>query len=169
MMNTMTLLANLLSADPKKNSAAYRSVRKLHDLKQLSQLAEHRDEIRAHARTLALDTSQSEDAATLEFVLHKLEHVKKSQECLCALYLIDDLFDPADEARHGNVRILDTVRAGSAIDYYECQCTHCGTRYQVEENEYYRTWWAWRLTRKNQTSGLTLRLTKTPSSQHAVA
>lgn len=148
----MKLLADLLCADPKKSSAAYRNVRKLHDMQQLHRLAEHLDEIRAHARTQAPQISQGEEAATRDFVLHKLEHVRKSKGCICALYLIDDLFNPAEEARHGNIRILDTVLAGSVVDYYECQCAHCGTRYQVEENEYYRTWWAWRIAQKSTRS-----------------
>lgn len=148
----MTLLANLLSADLAKTCSAYRSVRSLHDLRQLRQLAEHLDEIRDHAHTLPEIATQSESLAARDFVLHKLEHVRNTQQCLCALYLVDDLFSPAEEARQGHIRILDTVQTGEIVEHYECQCTRCGARYQVEENEYYRTWWAWRVSPNKQSA-----------------
>ncbi|MEN9396530.1 MAG: hypothetical protein RLZ81_1060 [Pseudomonadota bacterium] len=144
--HNMTLLAKLLSTDLARISSACHGVRGLHDMRQLRTLAEHLDEIRQHAHAVAALTAEHERLPALDFVLHKLEHVRKSSQCLCALYLVDDLFSPVDEARQGNIRILDTVRTGEVLDHYACQCTHCGARYEVEENEYYRTWWAWRVT-----------------------
>lgn len=141
----MTLLDRLLSNDPAQISAASRVLRALRDARELRALVNHLDDIRAHARALSARQPTDERTAALDFVLHKLEHVRSSSRCLCALYLTDDLFDPREEARLGHVRVLDTVRAGEVLDHYACQCTQCGTRYQVEENEYYRTWWAWRV------------------------
>lgn len=141
----MTLLDRLLSNDLAQITAASRVLRALRDARELRTLASHLDDIRAHARALSARQPADERAAALDFVLHKLEHVRSSSQCLCALYLTDDLFDPREEARLGHVRVLDTVRAGEVLDHYACQCTQCGTRYQVEENEYYRTWWAWRV------------------------
>lgn len=143
----MTLLADLLSADPKKVSSACQSLRALRDRTILAPLTEQLDAIRNQARALAQQPAPDERIAALEFALHKLEHVQKSKACMCALYLTDDLFDPREEARQGHIRILDTIYTADSLDHYECVCEDCGARFQVEENSYLRTWWAWRVDR----------------------
>jgi len=149
----MTLLADLISKDPLRVWSASCAIRKMRDPKQLAALAEHTTAIQESARDLLARNAGHASASQLEFALRKLAHVSKSKECLCSLYLVDDLFNPKDEAQQGHIRITDSLRGNdNEIELYKCQCAHCGTRFQVEENNYYHTWWAWRHVRKTSST-----------------
>jgi hypothetical protein len=144
----MTLLADLVCKDPKKVWFSSCEVRRLRDIKQLLQLADHLEEIKDNFKDASLRAALAQGSAEMEFALRKLEHMKKSTECMCSLYLVDDLFNPVEEARLGNIRMNSTVQGSSkGIEHYECECALCGTKYLVEENEFGHTWWAWRLVR----------------------
>lgn len=112
---------------------------------ELKHLASHLPDIRRQTDGIALGGALRPNASHLEFALRKLEIVRLSEECLCSLYYLDDLFDPTREEKAGNIRITAVARIdGKWVDYYECTCTLCGKRFRVEEREYHYTWWAWR-------------------------
>jgi hypothetical protein len=119
----------------------------LRDIEELKYLATHLEEIKEKTKGVPLGGAVRSNSTHLDFAIRKLEFVEVSNECLCRLYLLDDLYNPDREQKAGNIRISGEVLIdGKWIDYYECECTLCGQRFRVEEREYHYTWWAWRLT-----------------------
>ncbi|WP_018609874.1 hypothetical protein [Uliginosibacterium gangwonense] len=149
----MPLLNDLTSKNAQRTWIASNAVRHLRDKGELAALAQELDHIRECIDHIEFNDGFRGYFMDIEFALHKLEHVRRSHECICSLYLTDDLFNPVEEARQGNIDILKTVLLdGKWVDHYECRCVLCGAQYSVEENEYDHRWWAWRLLRNADTN-----------------
>ena len=142
--SAMRLLDDIVSRDPARIWSSACAIRTLRDKQALSTLASHLDMIRERTQGVSLGGALRPNSSHLQFALKKLEFVKSSSECLCALYPQDEMYDPAKEEAQGHVRILETVRlAGGWVDHHQCACSLCGANYRVEEREYHYTWWAW--------------------------
>lgn len=149
----MNLLDDLTSQNAQRAWAASNTIRHLRDANTLQTLANQLDTIRKSISRIEFDDGFRGYFMDIEFALHKLEHVHRSDACMCSLYLTDDLFNPVEEARQGNIQILKTVILdGKWVEYYECRCAECGAFFRVEENEYDHRWWAWRLLRDANTN-----------------
>lgn len=142
----MSLLEDITSKDPHRIWSSSGAIRLLRDIEELKYLAGHLEEIRQKTDGVFLGGAVRSNSTHLNFAIRKLEFVKTSQECLCRLYLMDDLYDPEREQKAGNILInREALIEGKWIDYYECECALCGQRFRVEEREYHYTWWTWRL------------------------
>ena len=107
-------------------------------------LASHLDEIREATRDVNLGGILRPNSTHVSFALRKLEFVRNSDACLCALYEMDDLYDPETEQNSGHIRILGTTLADDGyVDCHECECTTCGTVFRVQARQYHYTWWIW--------------------------
>jgi hypothetical protein len=141
----MSLLEDLTSGDAHRIWSSACAIRRLRDPEELALLVDNLESIKASTQGVALGGALRANASHLSFAIRKLEHVRSTRDCLCLLYTMDDLYNPAKEAADAFVRILRTVHlAGGWVDYYECECAVCGAKYRVEEREYHYTWWAWR-------------------------
>lgn len=141
----MTILQDLTSRDAHRIWSGACAVRNLRDRDELHLLASHISEIREATLDVSLGGALRPNSSHLDFAIHKLEFVKDPSACLCSLYTMDDLYDPAKEQESGNVKILGTTLLdGGWVDFYECECLECGAKYRVEEREYHYTWWAWK-------------------------
>ena len=142
----MSLLEDITSGDPHRIWSSSGAIRLLRDMDELKDLAGHIEEIKQKTEGVPLGGILRSNSTHLAFALRKLEFVKSSSECLCRLYLMDDLYDPNREQEAGNIRITGEVRIENKwVDYYECECVLCGQSLRAEEREYHYTWWAWRL------------------------
>ncbi len=140
----MTIFEDLVSKNTKRILAGASAIRTLRDRAELMNLASHLAEIRKSTRNISLGGALRPNSSHLDFAIRKLEFIRDSHECLCALYEMDDLYDPQTEQKSGHIRILGTTLLdGKWIDFYECECMECGVRYRVEEREYHYTWWKW--------------------------
>jgi hypothetical protein len=141
----MRLLEDLTSRDPKRIWEASCAVRKLRDRSELAHLVEHLDRIKRATKGVKLGGMLRPNSSHLDFAIRKLELTGTSDDCLCSLYPLDDMFDPTGEEEAGNITITATVLTdGNWVDHYDCVCTLCGARFRVDEREYHYTWWAWR-------------------------
>jgi hypothetical protein len=141
----MSILEDLMSKDSHRIWSAACAVRNLRDHGELVRLASHLDEIRESTRDVSLGGALRSNSTHLTFAFRKLEFVSGSSDCLCALYEMDDLYNPETEKTSGHVRILDTIFTDEKwIDHYQCECVDCGAQYRVEERDYHYTWWAWK-------------------------
>ena len=141
----MSIFEDLISKDSTRIWASACAIRKLRDKQLLAELADQIEAIRAATNGVPLGGALRPNSSHLDFAIKKLEHVRSSSECLCSLYLMDDLFDPNSEAKDGNVQILETTRIdGKWIDFYTCRCTSCGAIFKAEERQYHYSWWAWK-------------------------
>ena len=142
----MSLLDDITSKDPHRIWSSSCAIRVLRDMDELKYLAAHIEEIKQKTEGVPLGGALLSNSTHLDFAIRKLEFVKSSDECLCRLYLLDDLYDPNREHKDGNIRITGVVRIEDKwVDYYECECLLCGQRFRAEEREYHYPWWAWRL------------------------
>ena len=142
----MSLLEDITSKDPYRIWSSSGAIKELRDIEELKYLASHIEEIKQKTTGISLGGALRSNSTHLDFAIRKLEFVKTSKECLCKLYLLDDLYDPERQHKAGNIRITGVVRIeGKWVDYYECECALCGQRFKVEEREYHYTWWTWRL------------------------
>ena len=140
----MSLLEDITSKDPQRIWASACAIRTLRDPRELAFLVAHLDEIKQSTNNVPLGGALRPNASHLEFAIRKLEFVKNDSDCLCGLYPLDDLFNPVEEERAGNVAILESTSDKEAwTSAYECQCRLCNARYHVEQGEYHYTWWAW--------------------------
>jgi hypothetical protein len=140
----MSLLDDITSRDPVRIWSGSCAIRTLRDKRELGILATHLDMIRERTQGVPLGGALRPNSSHLQFALRKLEFVKSSSQCLCVLYLEDEMYDPGKEEAQGNVCILQTVRLdGGWVDHYHCQCSECGANYRVEERESHYTWWTW--------------------------
>ena len=140
----MSLLEDLTSKDPVRIWSSSCAVRTLRDKRQLELLAANLDLIRKKTKNVDLGGALRPDSSHLEFAFKKLEYFRSSDGCLCGLYLMDDLYDPAIEQSAGNIQISDVVIGPNGwIDHQVCICSVCGTSYRVEQREYHYSWWAW--------------------------
>lgn len=142
----MGLLDDITSNDPGRIWSSSCAIRVLRDAEELRHLASRLDEIKRETKGIALGGALRPNSTHLDFAIRKLEFISSSKDCLCMLYLLDDLFDPKKEEKAGNIRITGTTCIdGKWVDHYSCECVLCGKGFQVEEREYHYTWWAWRL------------------------
>lgn len=140
----MSLLEDITSKDPQRIWASACAIRTLRDPQTLALLVAHLDEIKQSTNGVPLGGALRPNASHLAFAIRKLEFVKNQSGCLCSLYTLDDLYDPAKEEQAGNIRILaSTSDKETWSSVYECQCCLCQARYHVEQGEYHYTWWAW--------------------------
>jgi hypothetical protein len=144
----MSLLEDITSRDPRRIWTSSCAIRTLRDREELALLADQIDNIRESTNNIPLGGAMRSNSTHLDFAIKKLEFIKSSTNCLCCLYLLDDMYNPVQEEQQGNIRILGTTLIGPPpgryIDYYECECTICNAKYRVEEREYHYTWWSWR-------------------------
>lgn len=141
----MSIFEDLTSKDSTRIWSGACAIRKLRDKQELSDLAERIEEIREATNDVPLGGALRPNSSHLDFAIKKLEHVRFSPECLCSLYMMDDLFDPNSEAKDGNVQIIGTTLIDEKwVDFYTCRCTSCDARFRVEEREYHYSWWAWK-------------------------
>ena len=142
----MSLLEDITSNDAHRIWSSSCAIRNLRDIEELNTLASHLEEIKQKTKGVSLGGALRANSTHLDFAIRKLEFIKTSNECLCRLYLLDDLYDPSREHEAGNIRITAIYRIESKwVDYYECECVLCGQRFRAEEREYHYTWWTWRL------------------------
>ena len=142
----MSLLEDITSRDPHRIWSSSCAIRELRDIDELKYLASHLDEIKQKIEGVDLGGAVRANSTHFDFAIRKLEFVKNSDECLCRLYLLDDLYNPNREQKAGNIRITaEVLIEGKWIDHYECECSSCFQRFRVEEREYHYTWWTWRL------------------------
>lgn len=135
----MSVLEDLTSRDPARIWAAACVVRGLTDPELLATLVTHLPEIRANTRGINLGGGLIQKSYHLDFAFTKLEYIRDQKGCLCGLYPLDMFFEPAAEEKSGHVTLLSTQSYTT-----DCQCTRCGARYQVEEQDYHYTFWEWR-------------------------
>jgi len=144
----MSLLEDITSRDPRRIWSSSCAIRTLRDREELAGLANQIDTIRECTKDVPLGGAMRSNSTHLDFAIKKLEFVKSSTDCLCSLYLLDDLYNPVAEAQQGNIRITGTILLGPPpgrlVDYYDCECALCKVAYRVEEREYHYTWWSWR-------------------------
>lgn len=132
----MSVLGDILSKDPHRIGSAWGAICHLRDKYELAVLIDHLDDIRMATRGVAWGGALRPNSGHLDFAIRKLELLKHSDECLCALYPMDDLYHPADEAKTGHVEIEATVLDDAKwVDHYVCRCMLCDRRYRVEERE----------------------------------
>jgi hypothetical protein len=146
------LLDDLISRDPQRIWSASCAVHRLRAPEPLAILVQNLDLIRTRTAGINLGGALRANASHLAFALRKLEFVRDERGCLCALYPLYDLYNPANEAAAGNIRITGTTHVANTdgtvsayVDFYACDCALCPARFRVEEREYHYTWWAWRL------------------------
>src|SRR5687768_447474 len=106
----MSLLEDITSKDPYRIWSSSGAIRELRDIEELKYLASHLEEIKQKTAGVFLGGALRSNSTHLDFAIRKLEFVKTSQECLCRLYLLDDLYDPDRELKAGNIRITGVVR-----------------------------------------------------------
>lgn len=137
----MSLLDDFLSGDPTRIWSASGAVRHLRDPVELAQLAESVDLIEERSRGDALGGMMRPNTSHLEFACRKLRFFASSNECLCALYSQDDLYDPDREAKAGSVVVEgENLAEWSSV----CRCTACAAIWDVEARQYHYMWWAWK-------------------------
>ena len=142
----MSLLEDILSKDPHRIWSASGAIRHLRDRDELAVLIARLDDIKQATQGVPLGGALRPNSSHLDFAIRKLEFLKHSGECMCALYPMDDLYNPADEAKAGHVEIESTVLGEAKwVDYYVCRCMLCDKHYRVEEREYHYSWWKWSL------------------------
>ncbi len=142
-----SLLDELTSGDAQKIWSASSAIVHLRDAQTLDDLAAHLDEIHAKTNGIALGGAFFPNRERLNFALKKLSFHKNNQGCLCHLYPDYVMYNPSNEAKEGNVQILETTyQQEKWVDFYTCQCSLCGTQFHVEEREYHYTWWGWKIT-----------------------
>ena len=142
----MSVLDDILSKDPQRIWLASGAIRHLRDGDELAVLVAHMDDIKQATQGVPLGGALRPNSSHLDFAIRKLEFLKHSSECMCALYPMDDLYNPANEAKEGYVEIKATVLDDAKwVDYYVCRCTLCDKHYRVEEREYHYWWWKWSL------------------------
>ena len=144
-MTATALLADFLSRDPTRIWSASGAVMHSWDRATLLDLAGRADDIRRATKGVDLGGALRANTTHLEFALRKLAFVQAAKGCFCGLYPMNDLFDPAREAKEGHVEILDEgfdVAAGTG--HYRCRCTFCEAEWQVrEETGYHYPWYVW--------------------------
>jgi hypothetical protein len=142
----MSVFEDITSKDPHRIWLSSGAIRESRDMEELKYLASHLEEIKEKTKGVDLGGMVRLNSTHVDFAIRKLEWITTSTECLCRLYLLDDMYDPERESKSENIRITRVAQPeGTWVDYYECKCTLCGQRFRVEEREYHYTWWAWRL------------------------
>ncbi len=140
-----TLLEDITSCDPMRIWASACAIIKLRDTPELDRLATHLGEIESATRNVALGGALFPNREHLRLAMRKLVYHRDRTGCLCHLYPEYLLYNPAQEAADGNVRIDGvTYLDGDWVDAYTCTCLVCGARYRVEERESHYTWWGWK-------------------------
>ena len=81
------------------------------------------------------------NSSHLDFAIRKLEFVRYQSGCLCALYEMDDMYNPSQEEADGHIRILSENLTDRVIN---CECSYCALTFRVEEQDYHYSWWKWR-------------------------
>lgn len=140
----MRLLDDLTSRDPKRIWEAACAIRKLRDHGELTALAAALDQIKSSTKGVDLGGMLRPNSSHLNFAIRKLEFVRDRSDCLCELYMQDDMYDPEKEAAEGNVGLTESVVSDDGwVEYYACGCALCGAKFRVEPREYHYTWWEW--------------------------
>jgi hypothetical protein len=140
-----TLLEDLTSGDAHRIWASSCAVAKTRDAQVLEMLAAHLAEIKRATKDAELGGMLFPNKEHLKFAIQKIEYFAAKKGCLCRLYPKYLMFNPNTEAAQGNVRILETLDNIDRNRGYQCQCTLCDTRFNVEEGEYHYTWWQWKI------------------------
>lgn len=133
------LLQDFLSRDENRISSAIDVVNGSGDSVLLAPVAA---ELRAVLVSLQEADFVIVDGNPVELAVDRLEIVR-SGGCLCATYPRRSA-DPQREADAGWVRIESETRdAPGARPRRVVVCTSCGSMFDVEEGEYWATWWKW--------------------------
>lgn len=139
-----SMLQDLLSGDSTRILTACGAILRNWDLQFLTELASHVPEIREKTKDVALGGALHPNSAHLANAIRRMEFARDCQGCLCTLYADDQFSNPSQESDRGHVKILETkLQDGNYVDYYICECQHCGARHQVTERDYHYTWWGW--------------------------
>ena len=138
-----TLFDDLTSRDSTRIWSASCAVRRLRDAAELAHLAAKVYEIVEATKGVKLGGVLRPISSHLDFAIKKLEFIRYESRCLCALYEMDDLYDPEQEQTDGHIRIVDTIHSQRWVDHYVCECTSCAQRFKVEPREYHYPWWQW--------------------------
>lgn len=139
-----TLLDGLLSGDTTRILSSAHAIVRSWDIGELGELAAQLPKIRAATLGVAVGGAVHPNSGHIGNAIMRLEYVRDRKGCLCALYGNSQFSDPRQEAARGHLQIHDTVlQDGVYVDFYTCECLHCGARYRVIERDYHYTWWGW--------------------------
>lgn len=131
--------------DPDRVLSASWDIVNLRDKKQLKILCENLEEIKFKTSGIELGGSIAPNQRVLDQAIAKLKQLMISDVCFCVFYPRGENFNPRMEAERGYVEIKEEKRNKSGwIEFTECFCSECGTRYKVYEKEYHFTYWEWR-------------------------
>lgn len=140
------LFDDLISRDPQRVWSATSEVTTLRDPQTLDLLAARLPEIRDKTANLELGGALFPNKERLRFAIRKLEYWHAKAGCLCRLYPEYILYNPKQEAKAGNVTLLEEqANAATRETTCQCACTVCGTVFTVKEAEYHYTWWQWQI------------------------
>lgn len=141
----MSILEDITSMDPTRILSASWDIINLRDKKQLKILSENVEEIKAKTDGIELGGSHAPNQRALNQAIAKLRQLMISDVCFCDFYQQGENFNPRSEAERGHVEIKEEKRNKSGwIEFIECFCSECGTRYKVYEKDYHFSYWEWR-------------------------
>ena len=140
-MTATTLLEDFLSGDRSRVLHATWETIGSRDSAVLDPLVAVLPRIRKATENLDLGGIFYSNNGHVEHALEKLEHYRAGR-CWCANYPGLLTYDPQKEQKSGHARIISTSEPGWSMTY-ECECTVCGQRFDVEQGDYHVTWWKW--------------------------
>lgn len=131
--------------DPARVLSASWDIVNLRDKKQLKILSENLEEIKFKTSGIELGGYLAPNQRVLNQAIAKLRQLMIADVCFCVFYQRGENFNPRREAERGHVEIKEEKRSESGwIEFTECFCSECGTRYKVYEKEYHFICWEWR-------------------------
>lgn len=158
-MTTEKIIEYITSRD---NHKIWESACKIIELgqnhKKISPLVKFLPEIKEITVGLNMGGMFAPNQRFVDFAIKTIEFHKETKECYCGLFvekykltndvidreLLYDGFNPNNEAKKGNVKILDTIRIENKwVDFYLVKCLKCQKQYKVEEREGHYMWWKW--------------------------
>jgi hypothetical protein len=141
----MTALEDLTSKDLTRIRSACAVITDSRDRKWLKELSDSLRLIRENTQNLELGGALCPNSYHVDFVIKKLQFIRRSDECLCALYPDNMFFNPTQEQEKKRLQISDTIHIdGKWVDYYLCECTQCQSKFKVEERYGHYMWWSWK-------------------------
>jgi hypothetical protein len=141
----MTALEDLTSKDLTRIRSACAVITDSRDRKWLKELSDSLRLIRENTQNLELGGALCPNSYHVDFVIKKLQFIRRSDECLCALYTDNMFFNPTQEQEKKRLQISDTIHIdGKWVDYYLCECTQCQSKFKVEERYGHYMWWSWK-------------------------
>ena len=138
-------LDDLLSADPHRVWQASWEVIGTRDIALLDLLRAALPEIRRATADVELGGMIRSNRDALDHALAKVQSFRRWR-CWCDDYPRLLAYDPTREQERGHARVLRQDRSGWPATY-ECECTVCGSRFDVEEGEHHALWWRWTVQR----------------------